>query len=55
MSEYDDKHGPYPMRIQVMPGLKRNTGTIGLRRGTATSALSARPWRPASPRPHRMI
>jgi hypothetical protein len=20
MSEYDDKHGPYPMRIQVMPG-----------------------------------
>ena len=20
MSEYDDKHGPYPMRIQVAPG-----------------------------------
>ena len=20
MSEYDDKHGPYPMRIQVLPG-----------------------------------
>lgn len=20
MSEYDDKYGPYPMRIQVLPG-----------------------------------
>jgi len=20
MSEYDEKHGPFPMRIQVMPG-----------------------------------